>query len=201
MPIQDETRGPAEHSVREQIVQAATEYFGHYGYEKTTVADLAKSIGFSKAYIYKFFNSKQAIGEVICTNRLRMIMDIVEANIAGSTSSSEKLRVLFRAVIDASSDLFFYDRKLYDIAAAASVEQWSSAVNYTNKLKKIVADIINEGRLNGEFERRSPLDETVDAIFLVLLPYINPVQLQYNLDVAPQAAQQLPSLILRSLMP
>lgn len=201
MPIQDETRGPAEHSVREQIVQAATEYFGHYGYEKTTVADLAKSIGFSKSYIYKFFNSKQAIGEVICTNRLRMIMDIVEANIAGSTSSSEKLRVLFRAVIDASSDLFFYDRKLYDIAAAASVEQWSSAVNYTNKLKKIVADIINEGRLNGEFERRSPLDETVDAIFLVLLPYINPVQLQYNLDVAPQAAQQLPSLILRSLMP
>jgi len=201
MPIQDKTRGPAEHSVREQIVQAATEYFGHYGYEKTTVADLAKSIGFSKAYIYKFFNSKQAIGEVICTNRLRMIMDIVEANIAGSTSSSEKLRVLFRAVIDASSDLFFHDRKLYDIAAAASVEQWSSAVNYTNHLKKIVAGIINEGRLNGEFERRSALDETVDAIFLVLLPYINPVQLQYNLDVAPQAAQQLPSLILRSLMP
>ncbi|WPO93420.1 TetR/AcrR family transcriptional regulator [Pseudescherichia sp.] len=201
MPIQDKTRGPAEHSVREQIVQAATEYFGHYGYEKTTVAELAKSIGFSKAYIYKFFNSKQAIGEVICTNRLRMIMDIVEANIAGSTSSSEKLRVLFRAVIDASSDLFFHDRKLYDIAAAASVEQWSSAVNYTNQLKKIVAGIINEGRLNGEFERRSPLDETVDAIFLVLLPYINPVQLQYNLDVAPQAAQQLPSLILRSLMP
>lgn len=201
MPIQGKTRGPAEHSVREQIVQAATEYFGHYGYEKTTVADLAKSIGFSKAYIYKFFNSKQAIGEVICTNRLRMIMDIVEANIAGSTSSSEKLRVLFRAVIDASCDLFFHDRKLYDIAAAASVEQWSSAVNYTNQLKKIVAGIINEGRLNGEFERRSPLDETVDAIFLVLLPYINPVQLQYNLEVAPQAAQQLPSLILRSLMP
>ncbi|MEI9481330.1 TetR/AcrR family transcriptional regulator [Enterobacter cancerogenus] len=201
MSTQDETRGPAEHSVRDQIVQAATEYFGHYGYEKTTVAELAKSIGFSKAYIYKFFNSKQAIGEVICTNRLQMIMDIVEAKLAGATSSSEKLRLLFRAVIDANSDLFFHDRKLYDIAAAATVEQWSSAVNHANQLKKILADIINEGRLNGEFERRSPLDETVDAVFLVLLPYINPVQLQYNLDVAPQAAQQLPSLILRSLMP
>ncbi|ENA0608858.1 TetR/AcrR family transcriptional regulator [Enterobacter bugandensis] len=201
MSTQDETRGPAEHSVRDQIVQSATEYFGHYGYEKTTVAELAKSIGFSKAYIYKFFNSKQAIGEVICANRLRMIMDIVEAKIAGSTSSSEKLRRLFRALIDANSDLFFHDRKLYDIAAAASVEQWSSTVNHTNHLKKILTEIINEGRLNGEFERRSPLDETVDAVFLVLLPYINPVQLQYNLDVAPQAAQQLPSLILRSLMP
>ncbi|ADF61663.1 hypothetical protein ECL_02113 [Enterobacter cloacae subsp. cloacae ATCC 13047] len=41
------TRGPLDHSVREQIVEAAFEHFGHYGYEKTTVAELAKSIGFS----------------------------------------------------------------------------------------------------------------------------------------------------------
>lgn len=201
MPTQDKTRGPVEHSVRDQIVQAATEFFGHYGYEKTTVAELAKAIGFSKAYIYKFFKSKQEIGEVICTNRLRMIMDIVEARIAGATSSSEKLRNLFRAVIDANSDLFFHDRKLYDIAASATVEQWPSTVNHTNQLKNILTGIINEGRLNGDFEKRSPLDETADAIFLVLLPYINPIQLQYSLDITPQASQLLPSLILRSLMP
>ena len=50
------SRGPLDHSVREQIVEAAFEHFGHYGYEKTTVAELAKSIGFSKSYIYKFFD-------------------------------------------------------------------------------------------------------------------------------------------------
>jgi AcrR family transcriptional regulator len=43
----------------EQIVEAAFEHFGHYGYEKTTVAELAKSIGFSKSYIYKFFDSNR----------------------------------------------------------------------------------------------------------------------------------------------
>lgn len=55
-----------DHEVRDQIVAAATEHFRLYGYEKTTVSDLAKAIGFSKAYIYKFFESKQAIGEMIC---------------------------------------------------------------------------------------------------------------------------------------
>lgn len=49
-------RGPEDHEVRDQIVVAATEHFSRYGYEKTTVSDLAKSIGFSKAYIYKFLN-------------------------------------------------------------------------------------------------------------------------------------------------
>ncbi len=60
-------RGPAEHAVRDQIVEAANECFARYGYAKTTVADLAREIGFSKAYIYKFFDSKQAIGEAICS--------------------------------------------------------------------------------------------------------------------------------------
>ena len=60
------TRGPTDHNVREQILQAAEEHFSRYGFEKTTVSDLAKAIGFSKAYIYKFFDSKQAIAEAIC---------------------------------------------------------------------------------------------------------------------------------------
>jgi AcrR family transcriptional regulator len=89
-------RGPLDHSVREQIVEAAFEHFGHYGYEKTTVAELAKSIGFSKSYIYKFFDSKQAIGEVICANRLELIMAAVLSAIEDAPSASEKLRRLLR---------------------------------------------------------------------------------------------------------
>lgn len=101
------SRGPLDHSVREQIVDAAFEHFGHYGYEKTTVAELAKSIGFSKSYIYKFFESKQAIGEVICANRLEMIMAAVLSAVADAPSASEKLRRLFRALTEAGSELFF----------------------------------------------------------------------------------------------
>jgi AcrR family transcriptional regulator len=104
-------RGPLDHSVREQIVEAAFEHFGHYGYEKTTVAELAKSIGFSKSYIYKFFDSKQAIGEVICANRLELIMAAVLSAIEDAPSASEKTPSL-QALTEAGSELFFHDRKL-----------------------------------------------------------------------------------------
>jgi AcrR family transcriptional regulator len=77
-----QSRGPADHSVREQIVEAAEAHFSHYGYEKTTVSDLARAIGFSKAYIYKFFDSKQAIGETICSTTLSTIVAAVEAAVA-----------------------------------------------------------------------------------------------------------------------
>ncbi|MBB2844317.1 AcrR family transcriptional regulator [Enterobacter ludwigii] len=195
------TRGPLDHTVREQIVEAAYEHFGHYGYEKTTVAELAKAIGFSKAYIYKFFDSKQAIGEVICANRLDMIMAAVNAAIADAPSASEKLRRLFRALTEAGSELFFHERKLYDIAAVAARDKWPSTERYSERLLKLIESIVVEGRKAGEFERKTPLDEATLAIYMVMCPFINPVQLQYNLEAAPTAAVVLSSLILRSLAP
>ncbi|MGN2428107.1 TetR family transcriptional regulator [Raoultella sp. Lac2] len=195
------SRGPLDHSVREQIVEAAFAHFGHYGYEKTTVAELAKSIGFSKSYIYKFFDSKQAIGEVICANRLSLIMEVVDSAIADAPSASEKLRRLFGALTEAGSELFFHDRKLYDIAAVAAREKWPSTEKYAAHLLKLIESILAEGRKNGEFERKTPLDEATNAVYLVMCPFVNPVQLQFNLEAAPKAAVLLSSLILRSLAP
>ena len=194
-------RGPADHDIRDQIVAAANEHFSQYGYAKTTVSDLAKAIGFSKAYIYKFFDSKQAIGGVICSNRLAMIMQIVEAAIAEAPTASERLRRLFRSISEAGSDLFFHDRKLYDIAAVASRDQWPSVKIHEVRIRELIRQIVLQGRESGEFERKTPLDEAVNAIFLILRPYVDSAQLQYNLDTAPEAAVHLPALILRSLAP
>jgi AcrR family transcriptional regulator len=195
------SRGPSDHSVRDQIVEAATKHFSHYGYEKTTVSDLAKVIGFSKAYIYKFFDSKQAIGEVICSNRLSAIMQAVDETLVEAPTASEKLRRMFRALVEAGSDLFFRDRKLYDIASAAASEQWPSARGHEERIRHLILQIVREGREAGEFERKTPLDETANAIYLVMRPYINPLLLQHNLDLAEEAAACLSGLILRSLVP
>ncbi|MGV2836256.1 TetR/AcrR family transcriptional regulator [Pseudomonas shirazensis] len=195
------TRGPADHDVRDQVIQAAMLHFAHYGYEKTTVSDLAKAIGFSKAYIYKFFDSKQAIGEVICANRLAMIRQLVTTAIADAPTASEQIRRLFRVIAEAGSDLFFHERKLYDIAAVASRDQWPSVQAHEADLRQVIQQVLIKGREAGEFDRKTPLDETTEAIYLVLKPYVNAAQLQYNLDSVETAVVQLPALILRSLAP
>ncbi|GFM84511.1 AcrR family transcriptional regulator [Pseudomonas cichorii] len=195
------SRGPSDHSVRDQIVEAATQHFGHYGYEKTTVSDLAKAIGFSKAYIYKFFDSKQAIGEVICANRLAAIMEIIDAAVVDAPTASEKLRRMFKALLEAGSNLFFHDRKLYDIAAVSARDKWPSAREHEARLRQLIELIVREGREAGEFERKTPLDEVTNAIYLVMRPYISPVLLQYSLDLADETTAHLSALILRSMAP
>ncbi|RKE35037.1 TetR family transcriptional regulator [Paraburkholderia sp. BL23I1N1] len=194
-------RGPADHEVRDQIVAAATEHFSRYGYDKTTVSDLAKAIGFSKAYIYKFFESKQAIGEMICVNCLHEIESEVRAAVADTDLPPEKLRRMFKVFTDASLRLFFRDRKLYDIAASAATENWQAVQAYEARVQKLLQEVLQEGRQSGDFERKTPLDETATAIYLVLRPYLNPLLLQYNRDTTDVAPARLSSLVLRSLSP
>jgi AcrR family transcriptional regulator len=195
-------RGPADHDIRDQIVAAANEHFSQYGYGKTTVSDLAKAIGFSKAYIYKFFDSKQAIGEAICANCLAEIVAAVEQAInVEDLSATERFRRLVKTVIATGVNLFFNDRKLYDIAAFAASESWPSSQAYDAQIKRFVLQIVREGREIGEFERKTPLDETVEAIHLALRPFVNPLLLQYNLDFVEEAPTLTSNLILRSLMP
>ncbi len=194
-------RGPADHEVRVQIVAAATEHFSRYGYGKTTVSDLAKTIGFSKAYIYKFFESKQAIGEMICARCLGEIEADISAAVAGADTPPEKLRRMFKTMTESSLRLFFQDRKLYEIAASAASERWQAVLAYEERVQKLLQDVLQEGRQTGDFERKTPLDETVMSIYLVMRPYINPLLLQHSFDYTEEAPLHLSSLVLRSLSP
>jgi len=194
-------RGPADHEVRSQIVAAATEHFSRYGYEKTAVSDLAKAIGFSKAYIYKFFESKQAIGEMICANCLKEIMADVRNAVAQTDQPPEKLRRMFKSITEASLRLFSRDRKLYEIAASAATEQWRAVLAYEEQVKGLIAEILREGRQSGDFERKTPLDETAVAVYLVMRPFMNPLLLQYSFDYTAEAPVHLSNLVLRSLSP
>jgi len=194
-------RGPAEHGVRDQIVDAARAHFSRFGYSKTTVADLAKAIGFSKAYIYKFFDSKQAIGQAICVQCLERIVAAGEAGMAEGKTASDKFRRFFNGITLKSAELVFEEELLYDIAAHAAEERWPSVVAYLDRAETLVKEIILLGRETGEFERKTPIDETSEAILLVMQSFMNPLMLKHNLDDLPEAPTKAINLVLRSLAP
>lgn len=194
--------GPsAEAGIREQLIAAAGEHFATYGYEKTTLADLAKAIGFSKTYFYRFFRSKQEIGEAVCSQVLGTILDGIAEEMAAASSATEKLRRMLRTIPAMGSELFFQERKLHDIASVSCEESWSSSALYLTKLDETLLHILQEGRESGEFERKTPIDELVRSVLLAMKSFIDPRLLQYHLDFVPNGSNEVISLILRSLAP
>jgi hypothetical protein len=75
------------------------------------------------------------------------------------------------------------------------------ALAYEQRIQALLREILQEGRQTGDFERKTPIDETAAAIYLVMRPYLHPVLLQHNADYTDKAPAQLSGLVLRSLSP
>ena len=195
-------RGPVEHERREQIIAAADEHFRQYGYGKTTVADLAKAIGVSSAYVYRFFDSKQSIGEAVCALTLERMLVALDAIVSSNHGAAERLRRIYKELVVQGVALYFNERRLHDIVVAAVGERWRSVENYKIAIHEVVRRIVLAGRESGEFERKTPLDETCRAIVETLTPFCHPILLeQTSRESLDENAVAVSNLVLRSLAP
>ena len=192
-------RGPVEHERREQIVKAANEHFRLYGYNKTTVADLANAIGLSTAYIYKFFESKQAIGEAVCAASLGEIASDLRKIARQPKSAAERLRSMYQCLTRRSAELYFNERKLHEIVITACSEKWRPVKEREETMLELIRELVTEGREKGEFERKTPLEETCRAILQTMEPFWHPRLLEEHLDDLDERAAAMANLVLRSL--
>ena len=55
--------------IQQRILHAAEERFQQYGYNKTTMAEIARDCDMSAANLYRYFENKLAIGAALNTGR------------------------------------------------------------------------------------------------------------------------------------
>jgi AcrR family transcriptional regulator len=192
-------RGPADHKRRQQILQAADEHFRLYGYRKTTLADIAKSIHLSTPYIYKFFDSKQAIGEAMCWHCLGAVLSQIEQSMAATNSPVEKLRRIFAGLERIAWQLHSEQPKINELVSASFEENWESVGRFREGLVEMIRKIVIQGRKSGEFERKTPLDETSRAIARMTELFYNPSFLKQAGKSQQEEAVAVANVAIRSL--
>ena len=192
-------RGPADHKRRQQILQAADQHFRLYGYRKTSLADIAKAIGFSTPYLYKFFDSKRALGEAICSHCLSTALAEVEEWVAATPSPVEKLRRVFVGLENRGWRFLNEEKKIHDIVLVSFEEQWGSKERFREGIFQLVRGIVLLGRESGEFERKTPLEETCRAISKMAEVFFNPVRLEQAGKSQEDEALAVANVVVRSL--
>src|SRR6201996_4608650 len=135
-------RGPADHKRRQQILQAADEHFRLYGYRKTTLADIAKAINLSTPYLYKFFDSKQALGEAICSQCLSGALAEVEDLAAAANSPVDKLRRVFTGLEDRAWRFLNDEKKIHDLVLVSFEEHWGSLTRFREARFQMIRKIV-----------------------------------------------------------
>ena len=146
------TSEPVETDTRERILVVAERLFRQIGYQKTTVADIAKMLRMSPANVYRFFDSKKAIHEGVARSLMGGV-EIEAQRIADTPGpAAPRLRELLTTVHRMNCERYIGDAKLHEMVAIAMEESWEVCVAHIEHITEMIGAVIGQGMASGEFE-------------------------------------------------
>ena len=141
-----------ETDTREQILVVAERLFRQIGYQKTTVADIAKELRMSPANVYRFFDSKKAIHEGVARSLMGEVEDVVNAVATRRGPAASRLRELLTTIHRMNSERYVGDAKLHEMVEIAMEESWEVCMAHMERITETIGGVIADGAASGEFE-------------------------------------------------
>jgi AcrR family transcriptional regulator len=141
-----------EADTRERILVVAERLFREIGYQKTTVADIAKVLRMSPANVYRFFDSKKAINEGVARRLMGEVEDAAHTIAVRPEPAAQRLRELMRSIHRMNSERYVGNSKLHEMVAIAMEESWDVCVAHMQRVTESIGGVIAEGAAAGEFE-------------------------------------------------
>src|SRR6185437_13969749 len=131
----------AEHTetdTRERILVVEERLFLQIGYQKTTVADIAKELRISPANVYRFFDSKKAIHEGVARILMGEVEDVARAILVKPGAATPRLRELLTTIHRMNSERFVGDSKLHEMVEIAMQEIWDVCVAHMERVTETI---------------------------------------------------------------
>ncbi len=158
-------------TTREQIIGAAEERFRHYGYPKTTIAEVACDCGMSPGNIYRFFKGKIDIAAEIARRQALTAIETIEAVLeCPHRSSRQRLEEIVFADLRYTFHLLENSAKVLELAQIVIRERPQFQVESFRRERRAFQRILREGQASGEFTIDN-LAQTTVAIQAATLKY------------------------------
>jgi len=140
-------------SVRDQIVEAAKKRFSHFGYAKTTMAEVASDCAMSPGNLYRFFPGKLDIAEAIATDDYsRHLEHLRKLAIQPNKDARERLHDLLFEELRKTYHKLEKDPRAYELARVISQERPKFANWMLENERRILIELLDEAERRGEFK-------------------------------------------------
>jgi AcrR family transcriptional regulator len=180
MPSASDKFPPRDTAAYHRILASAEACFGTLGFQKTTVVEIAAAAQVSKPLVYRYFESKEHLYEVVISRLVQSWNEelLDELSLAAEASSTKKrggvaeaLRRMHRASLDYArrSPLL---RELLAKESRLLLASYSDVVERTNAtLKAQIEQCLQCGIETGEVRLDLPVEAMADAITEIHLAY------------------------------
>ena len=146
-----------ESDQRAKIIATAERLFREIGFQKTTVADIARELRMSPANVYRFFGAKSEINGAVARQLMSEVEAAVEQIARSPEPASDRLRRMILANETMNAERYVADRKIHDMVEAAIVENWPIVDEHITFLEAMMERVIADGMASGEFAPGEPM--------------------------------------------
>ncbi|MCO5090407.1 TetR/AcrR family transcriptional regulator [Bosea sp. (in: a-proteobacteria)] len=163
-----------ERDTRQIIVDTAERFFRDIGYQKTTVADIAKSLRMSPANVYRFFESKKAINEAVLERYKREQEEAIAAIAAEDRPAAGRLRDILMISHRLNAARFAGHARMQEMVCAAMEESWDAIIAHIERFDAVLRRVVADGIARGEFRPMEPADAT-GCIRTAMIRFMHPL--------------------------
>ena len=163
-----------ERDTRLCIVDTAERLFKAIGYQKTTVADIAKTLRMSPANVYRFFDSKKSINEAVL-ERYKGEQEQALLAVAGQGgTASSRLREMLLTVHRMNQARFADQQRMQEMVCTAMEESWEAIIAHVERLDGVLQTVVSEGIASGEF-RDADAAKTTQCLRTAMTRFYHPL--------------------------
>ncbi len=99
---------------RENIVSAASTLFMEKGMAATSMDDIAKASGYSKATLYVYFENKEEIVGILVLNSMKKLYDYISTALNQHDSTEARYRFICQGLVRYQEEFPFYFKMVLD---------------------------------------------------------------------------------------
>ena len=147
----------APDDTRQRIINAAKKRFAHYGYSKTTMADLAVDCDMSPGNLYRYFPGKLDIAEEIAREAsIRTAEQLSYILTRPGRSAAERLHDFLFEDLRETFHALEQDPKIVEMAQIITAERPHFHNEGIAREREVLLRILEYGNMSGEFSVADP---------------------------------------------
>lgn len=175
---------------RDQILQSAAKIFATEGFDRSSMAQLAKECGISKANIYHYYDSKDAILFDILDSYLSNLRDLILATDVEGLGPEDRLRRVIRDVLRAYQGSDYEHQVQLNALSALPEDQQDRMRAYQRDMVRYLSDCIRTAAPLVFGDDRAKLRAVTMSVFGMLNWYY-----MWNGGAGPQARDAYATLV------
>jgi AcrR family transcriptional regulator len=160
--------------IKDQILDAAFERFGRYGFGKTTMVEIAKDCDMSAGNLYRYYLNKKEIAADCAGRCMKNAEDLWREILKQpDLSPAERLTIIVVKKLDYLHQQFSDHPPLFELVMYISGERGDLVGRHMGVLQSLVAEVLAEGNRTGDFHVPDVL-ETARVFLAATTKFIAP---------------------------